>query len=363
MGDSLMIVRLLRTLNRLAWAVLVVFAGGTADGQNLVTRWTFDEVSGGNVTALDDAAPPATDGTLGTTATRTTDTPGGGAGFALDLSASGLESIVDGGDSAEVDGLTQFTLSTWVKVTGTTHYNEGGSVNVRLLAKQGGAPAFDGFSWNLNAPSSTTGSNDAFRMGLFVGGNLAFTFAFLDTDILGRGGDWLFLAVTYDGTSTSQNTRFYLGDETTPVAQLGSAATIAAGSVNPTGARFGVGFTDAAPSADTSLTGYQDDVRVYDGVLDAAALELVRQSALVGVEPDGDFNGDGRIDAADYVYWRKYLGGQDQYDAWRANFGQSGGSGGSIDAVPEPAAFLLLAIGAVAVAVRGPRVHRSRLIL
>lgn len=60
----------------------------------------------------------------------------------------------------------------------------------------------------------------------------------------------------------------------------------------------------------------------------------------------GDFNADGMVDAADYSRWRDGLGityTQDDYDDWKANFGQS--LGGS-SAVPEPstsAALFLLA--------------------
>jgi hypothetical protein len=43
----------------------------------------------------------------------------------------------------------------------------------------------------------------------------------------------------------------------------------------------------------------------------------------------GDYNGDGSVDAADYVVWRKSnINGQQGYDDWRANFGNSGGGGG-----------------------------------
>ena len=40
----------------------------------------------------------------------------------------------------------------------------------------------------------------------------------------------------------------------------------------------------------------------------------------------GDFNQDGTVDAADYVVWRKDLGGiytQNDYNIWRAHFGQT----------------------------------------
>jgi hypothetical protein len=56
---------------------------------------------------------------------------------------------------------------------------------------------------------------------------------------------------------------------------------------------------------------------------------------------------DGKVDAADYVVWRKTIGTQAGYDTWRTNFGRTGGSGSgsSLSAVPEPASLLLLAGG------------------
>jgi hypothetical protein len=62
----------------------------------------------------------------------------------------------------------------------------------------------------------------------------------------------------------------------------------------------------------------------------------------------GDFNLDGKVDAADYVLWRKdpssFLPAT--YDTWRANFGNppGAGSGAGLNggAVPEPGACVLL---------------------
>ena len=75
-----------------------------------------------------------------------------------------------------------------------------------------------------------------------------------------------------------------------------------------------------------------------------------------GVE--GDYNGNGVVDAADYVLWRK--GGplqnevdapgtinQADYDAWRARFGDTAqsDSGSGAAAIPEPAACILVVVG------------------
>jgi hypothetical protein len=73
------------------------------------------------------------------------------------------------------------------------------------------------------------------------------------------------------------------------------------------------------------------------------------------VPQPGDFDGNGIVDAADYVLWRKGLGTtytQADYDVWRAHFGQTAGSGAgtsagtsAFDAVPEPSTLFLVGMG------------------
>jgi hypothetical protein len=72
----------------------------------------------------------------------------------------------------------------------------------------------------------------------------------------------------------------------------------------------------------------------------------------------GDFNADDIVDAADYVVWRKTLGGdvlliadasrnaivdEPDYDFWRANFGAAALPSGPAAPVPEPMCPLMLA--------------------
>jgi hypothetical protein len=76
---------------------------------------------------------------------------------------------------------------------------------------------------------------------------------------------------------------------------------------------------------------------------------------------DGDYNGDGVVDTADYVTWRKTDGSQGGYDTWRMHFGESlsgaGSGANNTPAVPEPATVTLLALLAayVSAVIRRPK--------
>jgi hypothetical protein len=79
----------------------------------------------------------------------------------------------------------------------------------------------------------------------------------------------------------------------------------------------------------------------------AAALAINAAAA----ELEGDFNGDGIVDAADYVVWRKSIGTVTEYGAWRANFGATAGdcpcrsiAGISAPVVPEPCSLMLVVV-------------------
>jgi hypothetical protein len=81
--------------------------------------------------------------------------------------------------------------------------------------------------------------------------------------------------------------------------------------------------------------------RTTDGVLHTGAINYIPP-----VNTSADYNGDGNVDAADYVLWRKNPlahGGPSGYGVWRQSFGSSGsGSLGGANAVPEPGAISVL---------------------
>jgi hypothetical protein len=92
----------------------------------------------------------------------------------------------------------------------------------------------------------------------------------------------------------------------------------------------------------------------------------------------GDYNDDGVVNAADYVVWRNNEGttntlandpiggtiGEDQYNQWRDNFGNTPGVGAVIprSAVPEPTAapMCLSVLSALALLRGGRRPRRQR---
>jgi hypothetical protein len=243
-----------------SWSASSALAGGVPLP---LLRYAFDEPTG---QALDTGTAPNTPGDLMGGAVRSTDTPSG-AGFSVDFRTESPFAHVLEGDAADLDGLGQLTLTTWLKVQ---TYASG---NNRLSAKQNGGANFDGFSWNMNAtPVSGPVGPDNFRLGLFLGGSAGFASVFSDDDV--GAVAWTFLAATYD--SATSEVKFYTGGVGTPLTQVGTTQALSAGVIDALTARYGVGFTDAAPTANTSVIGWQDDVRVYGVALTADQLNLVR---------------------------------------------------------------------------------------
>lgn len=135
-----------------------------------------------------------------------------------------------------------------------------------------------------------------------------------------------------------------------------------------------------------------DGSYLYPGMIDEFAVygtalsdERIEAHFMAGIEAPpavaGDYNGNGVVDAADYVVWRDNLGhtgapgipgdgddgsgtgtadgtvNQADYNFWKTRFGATSGAGSSATfAVPEPAGMALWAFGSLALA----SVRRSR---
>ncbi len=203
-------------------------------------------------------------------------------------------------------------------------------------------------------------------------------------------GDMLLRTSTFtyeaEVTDTGQSDRLAVGgtlDLSTPSDTLDisffAGSTLA--DANYTLGTYGalVGIFDAvrfagAPIADPTAAGAFGGT--HQLIYGASAL-LLATGPVAGVP--GDYNGDGKVDAADYVVWRKNEGttnvlpndpiggtiGAAHYNQWRTNFGAMGGAGSgdsaSADgAVPEPATMLLLLLAALVAGLFMCRVPRFR---
>lgn len=127
------------------------------------------------------------------------------------------------------------------------------------------------------------------------------------------------------------------------------------------------GFTPTGGQTFTVLTATNVNAAGLTlGGPDASLFNLITNSnslvlqAIGGGGVAGDYNGNGVVDAADYVVWRN--GGspdssQAGYALWRTNFGRTSGGGSiaSAGAVPEPASVLLVSLAGFALAIAGRR--------
>jgi hypothetical protein len=99
--------------------------------------------------------------------------------------------------------------------------------------------------------------------------------------------------------------------------------------------------TLVGPDGAIDFNGYYGDYTLtIDGVI--YNFKLVKGDSEYSIGLGGDFNGDGRVDAADYTVWRDGDQDPELYFEWRENFGASivlEGGGGR--AVPEGSSFAL----------------------
>jgi hypothetical protein len=154
----------------------------------------------------------------------------------------------------------------------------------------------------------------------------------------GRTGDTISVSLSSDTTAQAGDYRGYYGP--------GGAQMSAKASLQVTFLGISV-FNLSVPGADANST---DGTIAHNQISGAAG-------------PVGNYNGDGVIDAADYIVWRhslgqltagRYIGGDgngnsfvdlNDYDVWRAHFGQAADSGSGANAnaaVPEPATLVML---------------------
>lgn len=131
-----------------------------------------------------------------------------------------------------------------------------------------------------------------------------------------------------------------------------TAGSVLGSFLNQVDAALGVGNTHQL-TLDTSTLGIKNGTIFVHSDSQGAAnaqIQIPISYEVLAALLAGDFNSDGTVDAADYTVWRDGLGNeytQDDYDDWKANFGQTIEAGnGSITAiVPESSTLALFTIG------------------
>jgi len=136
-------------------------------------------------------------------------------------------------------------------------------------------------------------------------------------DLSAAASGWHFLSVDYDPTTGNVVAKY-------------DTQTFSFSTITDLAGTFYVGYRENLPGTGNTVA----RPPTYD---------LFVPTALAG-----DYNGDGKVDAADYVMWRKnpagFGGNPAGYTAWRNSFGLPG-SGLGAGPVPEPCGAIVAFIG------------------
>jgi len=180
------------------------------------------------------------------------------------MASSGMGTGFTGGvteqaDDNAIDALASFTLCGWYNAASVP------GNDACLLANTDGSAGF--------ALAAVAGA-EAGDLRLTVDGAAVET----SGGAFGQAGAWVFFAVTYDGTLSADNVRFYAGTRTTALAQVG-AYTLNQGAVGSEAAGLCIGNVSARTCP---FDGMLDNVRVCGansgaaGVLSSNVLEALR---------------------------------------------------------------------------------------
>jgi hypothetical protein len=174
--------------------------------------------------------------------------------------SSGMGNKGDGGratiavDVDAADDLLSLTLQGWFRAQGA-----GITDLARLITKQAG--------------------NTGFLL-LGTGGNLDLEINNVGTTSTGAryadAGEWVFFAVTYNGTATSSNVRFYRGTRNNPVVLL-ETRTLNQGRILANSASITVGNSNGAGALTRPFDGWLDNIRVFGNELNSSGALTVQQ--------------------------------------------------------------------------------------
>ena len=254
------------------FGVAFSFGIGLAQGHagQLLAQYAFDEDSGAEITDTSGYGTAA-NGTLQGNAGRIASTLHGNGG-ALDLSHGERSDYVDAGLVEKLGGLEQFTIALWINLQGNPDKLD------RILSTAH-EKTFEGFDFHIVKPINGELLASNFALGLAVNGNTGSSVA-LESESINADKQWAFIAVTYDGTQTSENVLFYAGSLSRPAALLDSKAQkIGSGQVSDNTGPLQIGATSATNN-DRTPPALMEDVEIYEGVLSRAEIDAIRRRSL-----------------------------------------------------------------------------------
>ncbi len=271
-----------KTLGLLTAALILAGTPGLVRAQTPIVQFNFNETG----TSAADSGSDATAATLNSAGTATDLHSASGTGVsntagdeAFDgTSASTMGNSASGGQALltaavpALESLESFTLTGWFKTDGSEVIGSG----ARLFSQPG-----TGAGFSLNGDNATAGKLD-----LTVNGTvIASTAASYTT-----AGQWTFFAVTYNGTATSSNVKFYIGNSASSVT-LASTVSLNKGTEVSPNAALSIGQTAAGAA---SFDGLLDDMAVYgsstdaSGALTLSQLDTIRLADLSAVPEPSD---------------------------------------------------------------------------
>ena len=173
------------------------------------------------------------------------------------------------GDVDAIDQLVSFTISAWYKTSGT---NSLIGSNTRFLMDY----TANTLGWQIIGNNNTTTPG----LNIYVDGGSRGITSPLNGTVLAQTGTWVFIAMTYDGTLTSNNLKLYGGSKTNSVVLL-TTQTINSGALEDNDQPFCVGNSSGR---DRAFSGYIDNVRLHgtktagdnSGALSSDQLESIR---------------------------------------------------------------------------------------
>ncbi len=239
-------------------------AVGPTDG--LVLRVPFDEASG---TSVSDVGPaPAVVGNLASIGTPATlpiwDPNAGKIGGALNLNGTGQRAEIPDSAGKPLDGMSQMTLSVWLKMTAHS-----GLATAIIVKRTSGTASTTSYALTLSSARRLTAAI----------GTRSLTGSALNQLAI---GEWYHVVMVFDGSNPTQNLKVYLNGMPEIFGLAASTTTIARRDTTPL--RIG-DYTTSAVASSSSFNGLIDEVRLYNRALNQEEITDLYRAAPANVGP------------------------------------------------------------------------------